>query len=135
MIVVVAVILVLLSLRTVTYAYQWNDRMWIYNHTLQKQPKSLRAHLLLAEELRERKEYDRAEEVLSRARAIEPDYWRLWLDSAVNQNAKGDRTLAMRFIVRAAQIRPSLRQSDLYNDLVTSATSAPATSPSTAPAR
>ena len=134
MIVVVSIVLALLSLRTVTYAWQWNDRMWIYRHALEKQPKSLRAHLLLAEELRERKEYDRAEEVLARARGIEPDYWRLWLDSAVNQAAKGDRALAAKYISRAAGIRPSLRQSDLYQDLMTPPASLPATVPATVPA-
>src|SRR5205823_3758608 len=81
MITFASIFLVLASVRTVTYAAQWNDRLTLYETSLARQPNSIRLHLLFAEELRNRQDFDQAERVLAEAREMLPDYYRLWLDS------------------------------------------------------
>ncbi len=114
----VAVIVVLLSVRTVTYAWQWNDRLRLYEYTLARQPESLRLRLLLAEELKERGQYERAEQTLARARDLQPDYFKLWIDSALNQVAKGDRRQAFEFLIEAQKLRPAVQSTAIFQELV-----------------
>jgi tetratricopeptide (TPR) repeat protein len=110
-------IVALLSCRTVAYAWRWNDRLRLYEYTLAHQPASLRLHLLLAEELRERHQYDRAEGILAQSRQMQPDYFKLWIDSALNQVEKGDRRRAYEFLIEANKLRPSVSHLDLYRQL------------------
>jgi hypothetical protein len=136
----VTTIIILLSVRTVTYAWQWNDRLRLYEYTLARQPESLRLHLLLAEELKEHEQYDRAEEILARARQMQPDYFKLWIDSGHNQAAKGDRRQAFKFLLEAKNLRPSVQGTPLFQELAkefmtqSSATHpSPASTPATLP--
>jgi len=129
MITAVATVLALYAVRTITYAWQWNDRLRLYEYSIVRQPQSLRLHLLLAEELRIRGQYDRAEELLARARAMDPDYWRLWHDAAVNQFEKGDFARAQDYAIRAARLRPSFRYSKIYRDILDRAATQPVTNP------
>jgi tetratricopeptide (TPR) repeat protein len=112
-----AIIIALLSFRTITYAWQWNERLRLYEYALARQPRSLRLHLLVAEELREHRQYDRAETVLAQARAMQPDYFKLWIDSALNQSAKGDRRQTFKFLIQAHKLRPSVQNQPLYQEL------------------
>jgi protein O-mannosyl-transferase len=122
MITLTSILLILASARTVTYAAQWNDRLTLYQTSLARQPNSIRLHLLLAEELRNRRNYDEAERVLAEAREMLPDYYRLWLDSAVLAYTAGRDDDARRFILKAADLRPSIRSSTLYRQILTAST-------------
>ncbi|HEX8525256.1 MAG TPA: tetratricopeptide repeat protein [Tepidisphaeraceae bacterium] len=129
LVLIVAVLLVLFSTRTVTYAWKWNDRRQLFEYALANHPQSVRLHLLVAEEMRLAGRYDEAEAVLARGRALQPDYFKLWLDSAQNQYEKGDFPRAREFILRADALRPSVKMTKLYDLLTTD------TTPTTGPAR
>jgi Tfp pilus assembly protein PilF len=73
--VALAVVISLWSVRTVTYAQRWNDRLAFYEASLREQPDSAQLYLLLSAEYRVNGNLDRAEEVIAEARRKWPDYW------------------------------------------------------------
>jgi tetratricopeptide (TPR) repeat protein len=75
---ILAALLALGALRSVTYARQWNNRLEFYAYSLRKQPASVRIRLLLAVELEQNGKYEQAARVLERARKLDPDYWAVW---------------------------------------------------------
>jgi hypothetical protein len=133
MLTAVCIIITLYSVRTVSYAWQWNDRLRLYQSALIDQPSSLRLHLLLAEELRLRGDFGRSAAVLAEARALQPDYFRLWLDSAITELASGNRVKAREYIMQAANLRPSIKMTRMYRDLLDPRSTSPTTTPSINP--
>jgi hypothetical protein len=103
-----AAILVLAAMRTVTYAWRFNDRLRMYETCLAQQPRSIRLHLMLGEELRQRRDFARAEAVLAEARDMQSDYWRSWMQSAAVALDAGDIDRAGRFFHRAAELHPTV---------------------------
>ena len=69
-IVALTVVLVIFSLRTVTYAWRWNDRLRLYEMTLAEMPRNVRLYMVLAEELARRGDYDRASSVIAEGRDL-----------------------------------------------------------------
>jgi hypothetical protein len=78
-----AIILALASARTATYAWRWNDRLRLYSSSLAENPKSIRLHMLKAYELMEQRHYAESEEILAEARQMLPEYYSLWMQSAL----------------------------------------------------
>ncbi len=106
---IAAVVLILLSARTVTYAAQWNDRLHFYELQAASNPTSVRLHMLVAVESLARGKLDEAREADARARAALPDYVEAWVQSAQVAMARGDLDEAEQFIRRAWQIKPSAK--------------------------
>lgn len=71
-------LLVLGSLRSVTYARRWNNRLAFYEYSLKNQPKSVRCYLLVGMELMQQGKLEQAADVMQRAKGVEPDYWAVW---------------------------------------------------------
>jgi Tfp pilus assembly protein PilF len=82
MIVVVTTIVLVFSLRSVTYALRWNERLSFYQTTLREQPESIRLQLLLISEHLSRGEFPAAEATAQRATEQLPEYWEGWVARA-----------------------------------------------------
>jgi protein O-mannosyl-transferase len=76
--VLLAILLVLGSIRTWTYVRRWNDRDAFYGYALREQPKSLKIHLLVAFADYEEGHLEKSRRVVDDAIFIYPDYWELW---------------------------------------------------------
>jgi protein O-mannosyl-transferase len=76
--ILLAVLLVLGSIRTWTYVRRWNDRDAFYEYSLIEQPKSLKIHLLVAFADYEEGRLPEARKVMDDAIGIHPNYWELW---------------------------------------------------------
>jgi Tfp pilus assembly protein PilF len=77
--VVLGLVLVLLCVRTVTYAWRWNDRLRLFEYAVRERPEVVQLRILLAEELERRGEVERAGRVIDEAIAVEARYWKLWV--------------------------------------------------------
>lgn len=105
----VSVLVGLGTLRAVTYAGLWNDRVGFYETALREQPRSVEIALLLGNELRLRGELDRAERVLAQARAATPDYWLVYNYSALVALEQGRFDEAEGFLRRSMALEPTLQ--------------------------
>jgi hypothetical protein len=126
------------SLRTWTYARLWNDRLTIYAASAAAQPRSVQAHLLLSNELRKRREFDRAEEAAAAARALAPEHWEVYYYSGLNALERGDLDEAERYAGKALGLKQAMPAIGLFGMIqearaATRPTTAPATAPTTAP--
>jgi tetratricopeptide (TPR) repeat protein len=104
---VLAALLALGALRSVTYARQWNNRLGFYEYSLRNQPTSVRIHLLVATELEENGDYEQADRVLEQARKSDPDYWAVWgvsCDIALKQHHLDE---AQRYLDHGWKIAPN----------------------------
>jgi hypothetical protein len=81
-IILLVIVLALASLRTVTYARQWNDRLALDQRQADENPNSVNLQFLLAYEQMNRGDARSARVYLQRAREIAPDYWLTWVASA-----------------------------------------------------
>jgi hypothetical protein len=80
--VIVALVLamvVLGSVRTVTYARQWNDSASLYRDGLARQPKSVLLHALVYEQYKEAGDWEAARLVGEHCRRQIPEWWESWL--------------------------------------------------------
>jgi hypothetical protein len=111
---VLAVALALASVRTVTYAARWNDRLAFIESSLRAQPKSVRIHLLLADEWIRRKEYAKADAVMARAREVQRDYARVWIQSAAVALLMDDVDRAEALARRALELDPVSQNSQIW---------------------
>ncbi|MGD0388295.1 MAG: glycosyltransferase family 39 protein [Tepidisphaeraceae bacterium] len=93
--VLLALLLVLGSLRTWTYVQKWNDRDAFYQYSLNLQPKSLKIHLLLADADYEKGQLSDAQRIMDDAESIYPDYWELWKMSALIEQRAGNWSQAV----------------------------------------
>jgi hypothetical protein len=112
-----AALLLLGSLRTVTYAARWNDRLAFYEAAAAEQPRSLQVHILLANELRERHMFARAEAVAAAARDLAPDHWEPYLYSAMIALDAGDLDRARSFALKCRSIQMSGQVQGLLADI------------------
>lgn len=84
----------------------WGDRADLYAYHLGHTPGSIRLHLLLGGELRERGELDRAAEVLEGGIAHLPQAWEIWTLSAEIEALRGNTDLARERITVAWEMVP-----------------------------
>ncbi len=101
-------ITLLFTARTITYAAKWNDRLSFYEYSLANQPRSVRLYMLLADENMKRGNLPEAERVDALGRALEPNYWDIYVQSAVVAEKLGKIHEADDFLHRAMVIRPSM---------------------------
>lgn len=127
-----AVLLALGSVRTVSYARRWNDRLAFYEASLAEQPRSVQLYLLLSSEARVRGRLDLAERVIAEARRVAPDHWVVLNYSALVALELRDFDAAERHAARSMALEPNL-QAVAILDLVSEGRAA--TQPSTRPAR
>jgi hypothetical protein len=78
----VSILLLLCSIRTVTYAWRWNDGLRLFHQARIEFPDSVYLHILEAEQLIERGRLDEAGALLARAREICPESQNAWAVSA-----------------------------------------------------
>jgi protein O-mannosyl-transferase len=105
----VTIVLVLFSLRTVTYAWRWNDRLAFYEYSAAVEPRSMKATLLALEECAGCGDLDAAERWARAAIAIDPKYDDAWLRLAGVLIDKGDFDGAQAAIDRARSIQMTTR--------------------------
>ena len=103
---ILILILVLASIRTVTYARRWNDRATLYEQAIRDQPGAVRMYMALATEYLERNQPERAIATIQTAQQIMPDYAKIWSYSAALAIKTGDLSLARQYLQRAEQIDP-----------------------------
>jgi hypothetical protein len=75
----VLVLVALGSVRTVTYARQWNDASTFYKTELAQQPKSVFLHALVYEEYKRAGNWPAARAVGEHCRRQVPEWWQSWL--------------------------------------------------------
>src|SRR5258705_3872434 len=85
----VVVILVLYSIRTLTYAADWNAEHRLMTKSRARQPRSVYLHVLEARSWLERGEPRKADEVLAQARELCPESANVWQWSAIVAKALG----------------------------------------------
>jgi hypothetical protein len=105
--ILLAVLLVLGSLRTWTYIQKWNNRDDFYAYSLLQQPKSLKIHLLMAHADFEENKLPQARQLSDEAIAIYPGYWELWKLSALIDIQMNDWDRAITDWQRAFDLAPS----------------------------
>jgi protein O-mannosyl-transferase len=116
---VICFIAILFAVRTITYAWQWNDRLRLYQYSLARQPHSIRLYMLLADEYMKRGDLLAAERTDAAGRAVQPDYWDIYVQSAVVAEKLGKLRTADAFLHRAMMIRPSMAIVARRNELHT----------------
>ncbi len=126
---VVAIAVVLFSLRSVTYAWEWNDRLRYYRYSTEHSPEAVQVQILLAEEYAERGNLDEAMRAIARVRALQPTYFRAWIRSATIAMQAGQWDDALQFARRAHQLQPTSATMSLINEILQR--QAPATAPMT----
>ncbi len=94
------------SIRTVTYAAQWNDRLHFYESASQQQPRSVRLHMLVAVESLSRGKLDEAKEADRLGRESLPNYEQVWIQSAQVAMVRGEFADAQRDLEEAGNIKP-----------------------------
>ena len=67
------------SIRTVTYARQWNDATTLYRTTLAHQPKSFFLHALVYEDDKRLGDWQAAQAVAEDCRQQVPQWWQSWM--------------------------------------------------------
>jgi hypothetical protein len=108
MVAIVAVLLIGGSVRTVTYAARWNERLTFYQRSLDEDPRSARLRVLLARQLIERGDFDRARRVVEDGLAFAVDYWNLWALAARVAVEQGRLTEARDYLERAWILDPNI---------------------------
>jgi protein O-mannosyl-transferase len=108
MVIVVTVLLIGASVRTVTYAARWNDLITFYQRSLDENPRSARLQVLLARQLIDRGDFDGARRIVEDGLAVEPDYWKLWFLAARVAIEQGRLNDAQADIDRAWTLDPSI---------------------------
>jgi tetratricopeptide (TPR) repeat protein len=109
----VTAVVVLFSLRTISYAARWNDPPRLFSVAIDQHPHAIRLYLLLSEEYQRRGDLDRAADVLARGREIEPDYYRVWLNSARLAIAMQQPERALAFAREAQHLTPTVEGQSL----------------------
>ena len=89
------------------YAAAWNDRLGLYEAAAARQPRSLQVHLLLSNELRERRQFDRADRAAAAARELAPDHPDPYLYAAMVALDRGDLDGASRLVRESMARQPT----------------------------
>ena len=114
---VMVVIVTLMSLRTVSYASEWNDRLRLYAYETAIFPQSNRLQILLGEELDRRGHSEEGLAALSIARDLDPDYYRAWMLSAIVAEHAGRLAEALELARHAHRLQPSQGSATLIANL------------------
>jgi hypothetical protein len=104
---VMIVLLSLASVRTVTYAWRWNDRLRLYSQSLDEQPASAQLYMLTAGELDARGDLVAAEAVMDRAAKAFPDSWEVWSRRAMVAMDDGRFDDAAQYLRTAFELNPN----------------------------
>lgn len=102
-----ALIVIAASVRTVAYAWQWNDRAEFYLASYRNQPQSIRLATLAARVAEDRGQFDRAAAIMADARRIAPDYWNIWFFSGLIAEEQGDLKTADADFRRTFDLAPT----------------------------
>jgi hypothetical protein len=105
---ITAIVLLLFSVRSVTYAARWNDPPALFRVAIAEQPKAIRVYLLLAEDQFRQGDLTAAIKTLATARDLDPNYYRVWLNSAHLAMHAQDFESALRFARKAQQLAPTV---------------------------
>lgn len=108
------------ALRSFTYARRWNDAMSFYATSLREQPRSIRLHLLLGQELRDSGRYDEALAVLNQAQELKPDYWMTYVRLGQVELARHRLDRAQEDFQKAFDRLPSGPLEHLVREVITS---------------
>ena len=104
LVVLLAIVLGLMSLRTVTYAWRWNDALRLFSLCRMENPRSVYLRVLEAEELLLRGDAEAAERVLAPGRQMVPESQNVWAMSARAAKMRGRDEEAQQFGARAADL-------------------------------
>jgi hypothetical protein len=107
LIAVMALLMALGSVRSFTYARQWNDRLGLYRYTVAHQPMSVRAHILEADELMRWGRLEEAAAVAAAGRQTLPNYYDIWRLSAEIALKRGRLDEAERDVAIAIRTAPN----------------------------
>jgi tetratricopeptide (TPR) repeat protein len=107
LILIMAIAIVLGSIRTITYATQWNDRLRFYQICSAAQPLSVRLHMLVAIESLSQGKMDQAKAADAAGRESLPNYSEVWIQSAQIALARGEFDEADRYLRQAMSLLPS----------------------------
>jgi len=107
LVLVVGLLVLLASWRTIAYAARWNDPVSFYRWAAADQPGSVRLPMLLAQELRDQHELDAAAKAAAEARDIAPEYWHTWFLSAQIALDAGKLDEADALLTRAFHLKES----------------------------
>jgi hypothetical protein len=110
-------VLLLASLRTFTYARLWNDKVKLFETTLEHHPDSIRLYLLLANELRDQQRFTEAKAVLDRGAKQLPGYWETWLQAGITALMIDDLDEAQRCFLEAMKLQPGVTTSYWYSQV------------------
>jgi hypothetical protein len=105
------------SIRTVSYAHRWNDRLTLYQQAALDQPGAVRIEMLLAAEQFERGDNSAALATIHRAQEQAPKYTELWDFSAAMAIRMGEFDLAEKFLRRSEALGPTLHSAALDQKL------------------
>jgi hypothetical protein len=114
---VMAILLVLGSWRSFTYARRWNHRLDFYRQSLAEQPKSVQLYLLTGDEYRQLGQLQTANEVLLRAAIQFPKSWKVWVRLAEVATDAGRLDDARRYLQKAIDLKVDASELDLRERL------------------
>ncbi len=126
----VAIVLGLMSLRTVTFARYWNQPTVLFEHALAAEPKSIQLTILLSQRYND---HGKTQEALAMMKGLcnrYPDYWALWMYRTAEDIDAGRIEDAKLSLTRALKLKadPKLwRLGDELGKLI--ATTRPTTHP------
>ena len=109
----VAIIVVLLSARTITYAARWNDPPRLFAVAIEQHPKAIRLYLLLSEDRLRRGDAQGAADALASGREVAPGYYRVWLNSAHLALSMDEPARAVEFARIAQKLAPTVEGEQL----------------------
>jgi protein O-mannosyl-transferase len=104
-VVIVTTLVVLASIRTVTYAARWNNRFDFYLQAQAEQPRSVQLILLVAEEYQEHGDLKSADTVLARGLEQFPRSWKIWAQRSSVAMDDGRLDDAEKYLKRGIDIR------------------------------
>jgi hypothetical protein len=103
LIAVMSILLILLGVRSFTYARSWNDRLIFYQQNLVRKPGSVRLQLLIISEYLDRKNFDEAERLAAELTRRFPDYWESWIARANVAMERGQFDAAHEYLMTASR--------------------------------
>jgi hypothetical protein len=101
-------VLILGSIRTVTYAARWNNRSEFYRTSQAAQPRSVRLSILVGQELESEGRYDDAAKIAEAAAAETPDYWNIWYLCGLIEEDRHDYPKALSMYNKAFDLQKAV---------------------------